>query len=129
MRKSGQGGVIVNLASAAGTIPVPYQPIYAATKAAVIHLTRSLEALRASDNIRVCALAPTFIDTPMVQAIDPAMRDNLITSTGGLLQVGAVVNVLMRFVTEEEHAGVVLKMVPGKVFPFPRPEAKRPARL
>ena len=126
MRRSGQGGVIINLASAAGTIPIPYQPLYAATKAAVIHLTRSMESLRNSDNIRVCALAPTFIDTPMVRAIEPEMREALIKSTGGLLQVDEVVHVIMRFVTEEEHAGVVLKMVPGKIFPWP---ARRTSRL
>lgn len=128
MRNTGQGGVIVNIASAAGTIPIPYTPVYAATKAGVIHLTRSLGHLKASDNIRVCAIAPTYIDTPMVQAIEPAMREALLRDTKGLIPIEDVVHVLMKFVTEDEHAGVVLKMVPGRVFAFP-PTVKRAARL
>ena len=58
-------GWIVNLASIAGTEPVPILPIYAATKAAVISLTRSLNADLDSDGIRAIAICPGFVDTPM----------------------------------------------------------------
>ena len=58
-------GLVVNLASIAGTGPVPELPIYAATKAAVISLTRSLNAALDADGVRVHALCPGFVDTPM----------------------------------------------------------------
>ena len=58
-------GWIVNLASIAGTEPVPILPIYAATKAAVISLTRSLNADLDGDGVRSVALCPGFVDTPM----------------------------------------------------------------
>ena len=46
-------GWIVNLASIAGTQPVPILPVYAATKAAVISLTHSLNADLDDDGVRV----------------------------------------------------------------------------
>jgi NAD(P)-dependent dehydrogenase (short-subunit alcohol dehydrogenase family) len=58
-------GWIVNLASIAGTQPVPVLPIYAATKAAVISLTHSLNADLDGDGVRAIALCPGFVDTPM----------------------------------------------------------------
>lgn len=58
-------GWIVNLASIAGTQPVPVLPIYAATKAAVISLTRSLNDDLEADGIRSIAICPGFVDTPM----------------------------------------------------------------
>jgi NAD(P)-dependent dehydrogenase (short-subunit alcohol dehydrogenase family) len=57
------GGWIVNLASIAGTVGVPVLPVYAATKAAVINFTHSLN--RAEDGVRATALCPGFVDTPM----------------------------------------------------------------
>jgi NAD(P)-dependent dehydrogenase (short-subunit alcohol dehydrogenase family) len=58
-------GWIVNLASIAGTQPVPLLPIYAATKAAVISLTHSLNADLDGDGVRALALCPGFVVTPM----------------------------------------------------------------
>jgi NADP-dependent 3-hydroxy acid dehydrogenase YdfG len=58
-------GLVVNLASIAGTIPTPALPIYGATKAAVLQLTRSLNAGYEDDGVRATALAPGFVDTPM----------------------------------------------------------------
>jgi NAD(P)-dependent dehydrogenase (short-subunit alcohol dehydrogenase family) len=58
-------GWIVNLASIAGTQPVPVLPIYAASKAAVISLTHSLNADLDDDGVRAIAICPGFVDTPM----------------------------------------------------------------
>jgi NAD(P)-dependent dehydrogenase (short-subunit alcohol dehydrogenase family) len=58
-------GWIVNLASIAGTQPVPILPVYAATKAAVISITHSLNADLEDDGVRAIAICPGFVDTPM----------------------------------------------------------------
>jgi 3-oxoacyl-[acyl-carrier protein] reductase len=63
----GAHGLIVNLASVAGTIAVPELPVYAATKAAVISFTRSLNAGEEEHGVRATALSPGFVDTPMAQ--------------------------------------------------------------
>jgi NAD(P)-dependent dehydrogenase (short-subunit alcohol dehydrogenase family) len=60
-------GWIVNVASIAGTAPVPILPIYAASKAAVISLTRSLADDLEADGVRAVALCPGFVDTPMAE--------------------------------------------------------------
>jgi NAD(P)-dependent dehydrogenase (short-subunit alcohol dehydrogenase family) len=60
-------GWIVNLASIAGTIPTPGLATYGATKAAVIALTRSLNAELDSDGVRAIAVCPGFVDTPMAE--------------------------------------------------------------
>ena len=60
-------GWIVNLASIAGTQPVAILPVYAATKAAVISLTHSLNADLDDEGIRAIAICPGFVDTPMAE--------------------------------------------------------------
>jgi NAD(P)-dependent dehydrogenase (short-subunit alcohol dehydrogenase family) len=69
MLASGRG-VIVNLGSMSGTIANRPQPqtAYNVSKAAVHHLTRSLAAEWAGRGVRVNAVAPTYIETSMVQA-------------------------------------------------------------
>jgi NAD(P)-dependent dehydrogenase (short-subunit alcohol dehydrogenase family) len=60
-------GIVVNLASIAGTIPTPGLAAYGAAKAAVIALTRSLNAELDADGVRCTALCPGFVDTPMAE--------------------------------------------------------------
>jgi NAD(P)-dependent dehydrogenase (short-subunit alcohol dehydrogenase family) len=58
-------GWIVNLASIAGTIPTSVLTVYGATKAAVIHLTHSVNAELDADGVRAIAICPGYVDTPM----------------------------------------------------------------
>jgi NAD(P)-dependent dehydrogenase (short-subunit alcohol dehydrogenase family) len=60
-------GLIVNLASIAGTIPAARLPVYAASKAAVISFTRSLNEGEEEHGVRATALSPGFVDTPMAE--------------------------------------------------------------
>ena len=58
-------GLVVNLASIAGTLPTPGLATYGATKAAVISLTKSLNEELDGDGVRAIAICPGFVDTPM----------------------------------------------------------------
>jgi NADP-dependent 3-hydroxy acid dehydrogenase YdfG len=58
-------GLIVNLASIAGTIPTPGLAVYGATKAAVIQLTTTLNRELEDDGVRATAISPGFVDTAM----------------------------------------------------------------
>ena len=58
-------GYVVNLASIAGTIPTPGLAGYGAAKAALIALTRSLDREEAESGVRVTAVCPGYVDTPM----------------------------------------------------------------
>ncbi|MBE7189985.1 SDR family oxidoreductase [Jatrophihabitans endophyticus] len=63
MVERGQGGRIVNVASAAAFSPSLIYPAYATTKAAVLMLTECLTAELASEGIAVTAVCPGFIDS------------------------------------------------------------------
>lgn len=70
MRAAGRGGVIINTASIAGLSGDGGPMIYSAAKAAVISLTQSAAVELAADRIRVNAICPGFIATPLAQGAD-----------------------------------------------------------
>lgn len=69
MKRRGSG-VIINFASQAGRRGEPNIAIYCSTKAAIISITQSLALELAGDGIRVNAIAPGVIDTPMWDVVD-----------------------------------------------------------
>ena len=77
--KAAGGGVIVNIASVLGHRPLPHTGIYAASKAAIMQMTRSAAIELARDHIRVNALAPGYVMTDI-------NRDFLTSDAGIKLQ-------------------------------------------
>jgi NAD(P)-dependent dehydrogenase (short-subunit alcohol dehydrogenase family) len=63
----GAGGVIVNVASNAGLMGQPYSAAYCASKGGVVNLTRALGVEYRARGVRVNAIAPGGMNTPMVQ--------------------------------------------------------------
>ena len=66
LMKQRGGGSIINIASAAGITATPGLGIYGATKAAVMQLARSGAVEYAADKIRVNAICPAMIETPLL---------------------------------------------------------------
>jgi glucose 1-dehydrogenase len=77
----GEGGSIVNIASTNSFTPQPNQPAYTAAKHAVLGLTRSAARDYAAMGIRVNAICPGAIDTPMLRgAMERRGRDPVDTA-------------------------------------------------
>jgi NAD(P)-dependent dehydrogenase (short-subunit alcohol dehydrogenase family) len=96
--KSG-GGVVVNNASVLGLRPFAGSPIYCASKAAVISLTKSAALEFAAQGVRVNAVCPAIIETEMTHQYrsDDQMRSYLLG-----------VHPVRRFGRPEEVAAAVL---------------------
>lgn len=107
MMKRRGGGKIVNLSSFVGAvIGLANYSLYAATKAAVIYMTKSLARELAGNNINVNAVAPGCVTTPMNEALrtDPELKPVLEGLT-------AMVPSHTKFSTPEEVARVVSFLV------------------
>ncbi|MGB6840055.1 MAG: glucose 1-dehydrogenase [Candidatus Sulfotelmatobacter sp.] len=85
-----QRGCIINMSSQAGFVALPTESIYCMTKAAIAHLTKCLALEWGKHNIRVNAVAPTFIRTPGTEPAlaDPAFRADVIERIAGLHRIG-----------------------------------------
>jgi len=87
------GGAIVNIASCWGVHPGPGHPIYISTKAALASLTQCLGRDHAHQGIRVNAVCPNEVDTPMlrtgfqIRGLDP---ENAITELDQSVPLGRI---------------------------------------
>ncbi|MBS0559457.1 MAG: SDR family oxidoreductase [Proteobacteria bacterium] len=86
---AGGGGAIVNIASYAGLFGGHPALLYPTSKGAVVNMTKAMAAHHAGDNIRVNALAPGMVYTPMVysggmsDAVRQARRERSLLKTEG----------------------------------------------
>ncbi|GAF96485.1 unnamed protein product, partial [marine sediment metagenome] len=98
-----ESGNIVNLSSIAGKECVETISTYAATKSGIKCLSRSMALELASFGIRVNALSPAMIDTPMVAFMTDELREFLLSK----IPVG-------RFGRTEDVAEAILFLVSEK---------------
>lgn len=97
--RRGRGGAVVNITSQLGRVAMKGRSMYAMSKHALEGLTKAMAIELAEDNIRVNAVGPTWVDTPMTRPAlaEPALRKDVLDSIpmGRLAQVddiaGAVV--------------------------------------
>ena len=70
-------GTVVNIASIAGLLGLPRRNAYCAAKAGIVMMTRSLACEWAAHGVRVNAVAPGYVATPGVMALEKAGRRTL----------------------------------------------------
>ena len=101
MRKTGAGSII-NFGSYDGFIADPQLAAYCATKGAVHALTRAMACDHGPENIRVNAICPGYIDTPMLQSFFGDSGD-IETLKGAVRDVHPI----GRYGTPDDVAGLV----------------------
>ncbi|MBA0421006.1 SDR family oxidoreductase [Stenotrophomonas maltophilia] len=77
MRTAGTGGSIINMASILGQVGYAGSTAYVAAKHGVVGLTQTAAWEHAADGIRVNAVGPGFISTPLLEKMDPKVRATL----------------------------------------------------
>lgn len=112
------GGRIVCTASLAGLTAVPDDPVYAATKHAVVGFVRSVAPALEARGVSINAICPGFADTPMVAG---TARERLERAGFPLLRADAVADAAWVALTSGEtgHAWVVQPGRPPLDFRFP----------
>ncbi|MFO1455178.1 MAG: SDR family oxidoreductase [Steroidobacteraceae bacterium] len=78
MLRAGNGGAIVQMSSQMGHVGAPNRTVYCMTKWAIEGLTKAMAVELAPRQIRVNAVAPTYIETPLTRPFfaDPAFRED-----------------------------------------------------
>ena len=105
------GGSIVATASLAGLTAMPEDPLYTATKHAVVGFVRSAAPALGRRGIRLNALCPGFTDTPIVE---DELRGRL---PAPLMEPAFVAGAALRILDDEE-TGRAWVVQPNRVAPF-----------
>jgi NAD(P)-dependent dehydrogenase (short-subunit alcohol dehydrogenase family) len=125
MAKNG-GGAIVNTTSIGGINPGSGLTVYRATKAAVIHMTRSIAVDLAEHGIRVNCIAPAHIPTPLNASYDQARIVRLMQPLQRVGQPRDVANAVLYLASERaaQITGIVLPVDGGTTAGRPVQQAK-----
>jgi 3-oxoacyl-[acyl-carrier protein] reductase len=107
------GGRIVNIASVAGLVGFPGQANYAAAKAGVIGMTRSIAKELAKRGITVNAVAPGVVETQMMADIRPEMRAEYVKQIplGRFAQPADIANAVL-FLASEASGYITGQVLP-----------------
>jgi NAD(P)-dependent dehydrogenase (short-subunit alcohol dehydrogenase family) len=108
MRARGWGRIIF-ISSQSGLVGIPGQPVYCATKGAVIQLVRTLGLEWAKDGVTVNSIAPTFVETNLTRKrlSDPAFRSFVLGKIpGGVLAEPEQIGAAAVYLASEEAAMV-----------------------
>ena len=97
------GGAIVNTSSMFGVVGTNSSFAYSVSKGAINNMTRSLALTYAKDNIRVNAVAPGYVDTPILKDVPKEYKDVMASSIpmGRLGKDSEIANLICYLLSDE----------------------------
>lgn len=103
-------GCVVNVSSVAGRVPQPYSAAYSAAKGGLTQLTKALALELSPDGIRVNAVCPGTVDTPLVAKVaetypddlDPRVSDRLLAMLPGAASSPAEIAATIAYLASAE---------------------------
>ncbi|XP_071103870.1 15-hydroxyprostaglandin dehydrogenase [NAD(+)]-like [Haliotis cracherodii] len=130
--KGGNGGLIINVSSAAGLTPVYITPVYAASKFGVVGYTRSWAANPhlGSMGLSFCCMCPTFAETDIMKGIDDGSKSLYADDAQGLVKmlgimsVKEVVGAFEQLLDLPDKNGVVVTVTKRDGIHIKRPDMK-----
>jgi NAD(P)-dependent dehydrogenase (short-subunit alcohol dehydrogenase family) len=117
MRERGYGR-IVNVASSAGLQGYAYSAAYCAAKHALVGYTRAAAVELARSGVRVAAVCPHYVDTPMLDASVQRVSRKTGREPAGVREFFREQNPGRRFVTAEEVAEAVWRLLTDEAAPL-----------
>ena len=111
-----EGGAVVNVASLAGLVGLPYDAAYCASKGGLIQLTRSLAKEFSDRKVRVNAVAPggvktAMLDIPFPENGDPGVLQTIPSAVNGVCEPETIADVIA-FLLSDEAAHITGAVLP-----------------
>lgn len=105
-----EGGVIINTSSLIGLYPMAAAPIYGAAKAGVIAFTRSLRSLAEEKGIRVNAICPEVVDTPLAERGMGREIMNELRQANTVLTPDQIAELVIEIIADPTRAGEIVQI-------------------
>lgn len=129
-QNGGEGGIIVNMSSLAGLMPVAQQPVYCASKHGIIGFTRSaaMAANLMKNGVRMNAICPGFVNTPILESIEKEenmgqyieYKDHIkdMMKYYGILDPAMIASGLITLIEDDSLNGAIMKITTSKGIHF-----------
>ncbi|XP_031195704.1 15-hydroxyprostaglandin dehydrogenase [NAD(+)] isoform X3 [Mastomys coucha] len=129
-QNGGEGGIIINMSSIAGLMPVAQQPVYCASKHGIIGFTRSaaMAANLMKSGVRLNAICPGFVNTPILESIEKEenmgqyieYKDHIkaMMKFYGILDPSTIANGLINLIEDDALNGAIMKITASKGIHF-----------
>lgn len=129
-QNGGEGGIIINISSIAGLMPVAQQPVYCASKHGIIGFTRSaaMAANLMKSGVRLNVICPGFVKTPILESIEK--EENMgqyieytdqikaMMKFYGILDPSTIANGLINLIEDDALNGAIMKITASKGIHF-----------
>lgn len=119
MIDGGSGGSIINLGSTVGSVGTAGMTAYCVSKGAVHQLTRAMALDHAADGVRVNAVAPGAVDTPMLASghpqgvtMDQVVAGNIASIPQGRIPAAGEIAELIAFLASDASAHITGTIIP-----------------